>query len=107
LRQLIENGERIFLSALVLYEWRRGPRTPEQIAVQEALFPSSDAIWFGSAQAALAAEIYAHIKRPRGREIDIGIAACAILEDAELWTVNPEDFEDIPRLKLLQPSRNA
>ena len=42
------------------------------------------------------------IKRPRGREIDIAIAACAIAHDAQLWTVNPADFKDIPNLGLLQ-----
>ncbi len=29
LRAAIEDGERILLSALVLYEWLRGPRLPE------------------------------------------------------------------------------
>jgi predicted nucleic acid-binding protein len=107
LRQLIEQGERIFVSALVLYEWRRGPRIREQLEVQEALFPSHDAISFGFSQAAVAAELYTLVKRPRGREMDIAIAACAILEDAQLWTVNPADFDDIPRLRLLQPAHNS
>jgi len=101
LRQLLDSGERIFLSTLVLFEWRRGPRIPEQIDAQEALFPSSEAISFGSAEALLAADVYQKIKRPRGREIDIAIAACAIVHEAHLWTVNPADFKDIPNLKLL------
>jgi len=100
LRQLLDDGERVFLSAIVLYEWRRGPRMPEQIEAQEALFPSDDAISFGSEEASIAAETYKKVKRPRGREIDIAIAACAITHDAELWTTNPEDFKDIPNLKL-------
>ena len=41
-------------------------------------------------------------ERPRGREIDIAIAACAIAHDAQLWTVNADDFKDIPNLKLLR-----
>ena len=101
LRQLLDSGERIFLSTLVLFEWRRGPRIPEQIDAQEALFPSSEAISLGSAEALLAADVYQKIKRPRGREIDIAIAACAIVHEAHLWTVNPADFKDIPNLKLL------
>jgi len=101
LRQLLDSGERIFLSTLVLFEWRRGPRIPEQIDAQEALFPSSEAIAFGSPEALLAADVYQKIKRPRGREIDIAIAACAIVHEAHLWTVNPADFKDIPNLKLL------
>src|SRR5207244_9612866 len=58
LRQLLDRGERIFISTLVLFEWRRGPRIPEQIDAQEALFPSSEAIPFGSAEALLAADVY-------------------------------------------------
>jgi predicted nucleic acid-binding protein len=102
LRQLLENGERIFLSTLVLFEWRRGPRIPEQIDAQEALFPSSDAIPFGFTEAIAAADTYKKLKRARGREIDIAIAACALAHDAELWTVNVGDFRDIPNLRLLQ-----
>jgi predicted nucleic acid-binding protein len=105
LRQLLENGERIFLSTLVLFEWRRGPRIPAQIDAQEALFPANDAVHFGSPEAIAAADIYKRLKRARGREIDIAIAACAITHDAELWTVNPDDFKDIPNLRLLQASR--
>ena len=103
LRELIENGERIFLNTLVLFEWRRGPRLPEEIADQEALFPSADAIPFGPAEALLAAQLYRKIKRPRGREIDIAIAACAIAHDSPLWTLNPADFKDIPDLNLVAP----
>ena len=102
LRELLHRGERIFLSTLVMFEWRRGPRIPEQIDAQEALFPSNEAIPFGSTEAMLAADVYRKIKRPRGREIDIAIAACAIVHEALLWTVNPVNFEDIPHLSLLQ-----
>jgi len=102
MRQLLNEGERILLRTLVLLEWRRGPRLREQIDAQEALFPSNDAVAFGPAEALAAADVYKKIKRPRGREVDIAIAACAIAHDAELWTLNPTDFEDIPNLKLRQ-----
>jgi predicted nucleic acid-binding protein len=101
LRQLIVSAERISFSTLVLYEWRRGPRIPEQIDAQETLFPSGEAVPFGPSEAFLAADLYKQAKRARGREIDIAIAACAIVHEAELWTVNPADFKDIPSLKLL------
>ncbi len=100
LRQLLDDGERMYLSTLVLFEWRRGPRIPEQIEAQEALFSSSDAIPFGSAESIIAADIYRKVKRARGREIAIAIASCAIGHNAELWTVNPNDFKGIPNLKL-------
>jgi len=101
LRYLLDTGERIYLSTLVLFEWRRGPRIPEQVDAQEALFPSTDAVPFGPAESLVAEDVYRKVKRARGREIDIAIAACAIAHNAELWTVNPDDFKDIPDLKLL------
>jgi predicted nucleic acid-binding protein len=101
LRRLILEGERIRLTTLVLFEWRRGPRSAEEIADQEALFASEDAIPLGTTEALLAADLYRKMKRARGREIDLAIAACAIAHDARLWTLNPEDFKDIPNLNLV------
>ena len=100
LRSAIEQGERILIPALVLYEWLRGPRLPSEIAAQEALFPSDSAVAFGPREASLSAELYRSVKRPRGREIDLAIAACAIIRDASLWTLNTADFRDIPELRL-------
>jgi len=51
-------------------------------------------------EAALAADLYRRLKRPRQREIAIAIAACAIAWNAAFWTLNPEDFTDIPGLEL-------
>ena len=101
LRQLINAGERLVMSTIVGYEWRRGPRSPQEIEDQEALFPILEAVPFGPAEALLASELYRKVKRPRGREIDLAIAACAIAADANLWTLNPLDFKDIPNLRLL------
>jgi predicted nucleic acid-binding protein len=101
LRAMIERGERILLPSLALYEWLRGPRLPSEIAAQEALFPSDSAIAFGPREAALSAQIYRGLRRARGREIDIAIAAVAILRDAGLWTLNRADFTGIPNLRLI------
>lgn len=95
-------GDPIFLSTPALYEWLRGPRRLKELQVQEELFPSHLAIPFGPDEAALAAKLYREVKRPRGREIDLAIAACAIIYNASLWTLNPEDFDDIPDLKLTE-----
>ena len=100
LRNAIERGERLLVPALVLYEWLRGPRLAAEIASQEALFPNASAVPFGPAEAAISAHLYRTLRRPRGREIDFGIAACAINHDAELWTLNRADFTDIPALRL-------
>lgn len=101
LRMLIEDGDRLFVSSLVLFEFRRGPRTRDELDDQEALFPSADSIAFGSTEALLAAELYRSVKRARGREIDIVIAACALVHNAQIWTLNPTDFKDIPNVRLL------
>jgi predicted nucleic acid-binding protein len=100
LRAFIEKGERILLPSLVLYEWLRGPRLPPEVAAQEALFPSGQALAFGWREAALSAQLYRSLSRPRGREVDIAIAACAIVRDAEVWTLNLSDFRDIPKVRL-------
>jgi len=100
LRRAIERGERILVPSLVMYEWLRGPRLPEEVATQEALFPSEAAVPFGAPEAALSAKLYRSLRRPRGREIDLAIAACAIRREAELWTLNSADFKDIPGLRL-------
>lgn len=101
LRASIETGERLVLPAIVLYEWLRGPRLPAEIAAQEALFPSEAAIAFGPKEAALSAKLYRSLPRARGREIDLAIAATALLQNADLWTLNQADFADIPNLRLI------
>jgi len=104
LRGAIEQGERVVLATLVLYEWLRGPRLAEELAAQEALFPRESAIAFGAAEAARAADLYRSVPSARGREIDLAIAACATCWDARLWTLNVGDFADIPGLEVSRPS---
>ena len=102
LRRTIESGERLALPALVLYEWRRGPRRPEELAAQEALWPADTAIAFGPDEAATAATLYQAVRGARGREIDLAIAACAIHWNAALWTLHVKDFRDVPGLDLFE-----
>jgi predicted nucleic acid-binding protein len=101
LTALVDEGHRLGLSAIVLYEWLRGPRTPADIDAQEALLPGAAAVPFGSAEAQLSAQLYTRVARARGRELDLAIAACALAHDAALWTLNPADFRDIPGLRLV------
>ncbi|MDZ7780622.1 MAG: type II toxin-antitoxin system VapC family toxin [Gemmatimonadota bacterium] len=86
LRAAIDAGHRILLPTLVLYEWWRGPRT--------------SAVPFGPAEARVAAGLYGAVARPRGRELDLAIAACAISWNAALWSLNRRDFEDVRGLEL-------
>lgn len=103
LRRLLEAGNRILVPTLVLCEWLRGPRLEQELAAQQALFPSESAVSFGPQEAALSAKLYRLVRRPRGREIDLAIAACAIGRQAALWTLNTADFADIPDLRLVTP----
>lgn len=99
-REALAASHRIVIPTLVLYEWLRGPRGPEELAVQEAVLPAAEALPFGPEEARTAAALYRRVGRPRGREIDLAIAACAIVWDATIWTLNRADFEDIPGVRL-------
>jgi predicted nucleic acid-binding protein len=41
------------------------------------------------------------MRRPRGREIDLAVAACALAGSAALWTLNRADFDDIRDLQVI------
>jgi predicted nucleic acid-binding protein len=98
---LTDQGHRLALSSIVLYEWLRGPRTRAELAAQEALFPSDRAVAFGAEEAAAAARLYKAMSRGRGREIDLAVAASALVHGASIWTLNAADFRDIPGLRLV------
>jgi predicted nucleic acid-binding protein len=98
---LTTDGHRLAVSSIVLYEWLRGPRLRAALVAQEELFPRHMALPFGPPHAALAAELYDSVRRPRGREIDLAIAAVALVDGAALWTLNRQDFSDIPDLRLI------
>jgi predicted nucleic acid-binding protein len=99
----VERGERLRLSALVLYEYLRGPRSAAEIAHQDALLPADGALPFGAAEAAMAARLFRVVPRARRRELDLAIAATALTHEAALWTLNAADFRDIPGLRLYVP----
>jgi predicted nucleic acid-binding protein len=99
-RRLVERGERLAVSALVIYEWLRGPRSPAQIELQEALLPIESARPFGPREAMVAAGLYRDMAGARRRTVDLAIAATVITHDAMLWTLDTADFDDIPGLRL-------
>ncbi|HKE87457.1 MAG TPA: type II toxin-antitoxin system VapC family toxin [Vicinamibacterales bacterium] len=100
LRVAASAGNRLTLSTIVLYEWLRGPRSDDEHRAHARLFPLDDVVPFGVDAARIAADVYQSLKRPRARQIDIAIAACAIEHNAALWTLNTQDFDDIPGLML-------
>lgn len=101
LTDLIAQGHRLALSTIVLCEWLRGPRTEEELEVQEELFPAEQAVAFAAAEAAAAARLYKNVAGPRGRERDLAVAATAVVHGAALWTLNPADFRDLPGVRLV------
>ena len=103
IRDAIAEGEEILLPALVLYEWLRGPRLSEELALQESLFPSKSAVSFDKEQAKVSADLYRSVRRARTREVDLAIAACALVHEARLWTLNRADFRDVPGIRLYGP----
>ena len=103
LRRVIEQGERVAISALVLYEWLRGPRSEAELEDQRELFPDDQAVAFGAREAAVAAGLYRAVPRARDREFDLAVAACALSHEASIWTLNPADFRDIVGLALHRP----
>lgn len=99
--RLTDEGHRLAISTIVLYEWSRGPRTKADLDAQQALLPSERAIGFGPAEALLAAKLYQQVRKARGREVDLAIAATALVHGAAMLTLNRDDFRDIPDLRLL------
>jgi predicted nucleic acid-binding protein len=99
-RQALAQGEWLLLPTLVLYEWLRGPRREEELAMAETVFRPEWLLPFTSAEATAAARLYGRVSRARGREVDIAIAAHAIVRQCSLWTLNAGDFEDLPGLRL-------
>jgi predicted nucleic acid-binding protein len=102
LRRAFDEGHRLAICTVVLYEWLRGPRSEEELISQEFLFPTGAALQYEPEDAKLSAKIYRSVKRARGREADLAIAACAIRREAELWTLNTADFADVPGLRLMK-----
>lgn len=100
LTAIVQEGHRIGCSTLVLVEWLRGPRTRAELSAQESILPRDGAVPFTPEEASVAARLYAQLARPRGREIDLAIAACALTQGAAFWTLNLQDFRDVPGLRL-------
>ena len=103
LERTVAAGHVLAITTLALYEWLRGPRTREELSDQEALLPAAEARDFGPAEARRAAHLYSSLTRPRGRDMNIAIAACAIEHGARLWTLNPGDFRDMSGLSMYEP----
>ena len=98
-----QSGEVLTFCWLVEYEWLRGPRLPVEEAAVRDFFGEEHVVGFGQREAARAANLYRTLERTRRRQAELIIAACALERGALLWTLNREDFADVPELDLYQP----
>lgn len=100
LRRAAESDAVLEISAVAWYEFSRGPRVPEQIAVARSLFAADGVIPFDETLAAHAAEIFRRLGSPRRRAADIAIGVTAAATASLLLTRNARDFAGIPDLQL-------
>lgn len=103
LRALAESEHELQMSAVAWYEFARGPRTPEQLAVARALLGEDGVLDFSEGIAARAADVFRRLGSPRKRAADIAIGVTAATCEAVLVTRNTRDFAGIPDLRLERP----
>lgn len=98
LTSLVDRGDEIEISAVAWYEFCRGPRSPEQLAVARAFFGDRGIVAFAETLAERAGEVFRSLGSPRRRAADIAIGVTAASRDAVLLTRNSTDFEGVPDL---------
>lgn len=99
LRALADSDAEIMMSAVAWYEFARGPRTPEQLAVARSFLGDEGVVAFSEATAAEAADVFRRLGSPRRRAADVAIGVSASLQGAVLLTRNARDFAGIPGLR--------
>jgi predicted nucleic acid-binding protein len=100
LRALADSDDEVQMSAVAWYEFSRGPRTPEQLAVARSFLGEDGVVAFSEGIAAQAAEVFRRLGSPRKRSGDIAIGVTAAAREAVLLTRNARDFAGIPDLRL-------
>ena len=105
LLEIAESGRPIEMSAVAWYEFSRGPRTPEQLAMAKAFLTDDGIIPLSEQIASAAAEVFRQLGSPRRRAADIVIGVTAASRNAILLTHNAGDFSDIPKLYVEEPGR--
>jgi predicted nucleic acid-binding protein len=98
--EIVNGDDELEISTIAWYEFCRGPRTPEQIAVARDLFGEDGIIGFTDVLAELAAEQFRRLGSPRRRAADIAIGVVAVSREATLVTRNARDFAGIDGLEL-------
>jgi predicted nucleic acid-binding protein len=86
------------VSALAWYEFCRGPRTAEQVAVARSLFGEDGIVALTEGFAAVAGDEFRKLGSPRRRAADVAIGVIARECGATLVTRNRSDFRGIDGL---------
>lgn len=99
--ELAESAATLSMSAVAWYEYARGPRLPDQLALARYLLEEDGGVVpLGDELASRAAEVFRQLGSPRRRANDIAIGVTAVAFDAVLLTRNARDFAGIPDLRL-------
>lgn len=98
LNELAASDHLVQMSAIAWYEFCRGPRTPEQLAVARSFLLEKGIVPPSEALAERAAEVFRRLGQPRKRGSDIAIGVTATAAGATLLSRNDRDFEGIPAL---------
>jgi predicted nucleic acid-binding protein len=100
LHSIAGSAAELQMSAVAWYEFSRGSRTPEQLAVARSLLGEDGVVAFSERIAALAAEAFRRLGSPRKRAADVAIGVTAAAHGAVLLTRNARDFAGIPDLRV-------
>jgi predicted nucleic acid-binding protein len=99
---LVDSDAVIEMSAVAWYEYARGPRTPEQLAVARSFLGNENddgIVPLCELLALRAAEVFRQLGSPRRRAADIAIGVTAAAS-ARLVTRNGKDFAGIDGLEI-------
>ena len=97
---LADSDAEIQMSAVAWYEFARGPRTPEQLAVARSFLGEEGVVAFSEGIADESAEAFRRLGSPRKRAADVAIGITAAAHDAVLLTRNIRDFAGIRNLRV-------
>jgi predicted nucleic acid-binding protein len=100
---LVASDAEIEMSALAWYEFERGPRTPQQLAVGRRFVRAQGVLPFDEERAGLAADLFRRIAGRKRHGVDVAIAAAALERQATLLTCNVADYADIDGLVVERP----
>lgn len=100
---LLASDAEVEMSALAWYEFERGPRSPEQLAVGRRVIRTEGILAFDEERADRAADLFRRLAGSKRHGVDLAIAALALERAATLLTCNARDYADIEGLVLEQP----